>query len=150
MTVFTMFLKRYLGINYGTRSCLLHILPGTKPLTHSILENAQERVEKIEKINLSFNVEHREILVVTSRERGPLPKYNPIEIIPTGFWVSEVMNGSLPASSYYRYRTGNKILDGNHDKICQTKEFHYNHSQATSKCQFCNEPAEWFHKCIEL
>ena len=102
----------------------------------------------MENINFSFNVEHRELLVVKSRERGPLLNYNLIEIISTGLWVSEGIRGSLPANAYHRYRSAKKIIDGSHDRICQTKEFHYNHSQAMFKCQFCNEPAEWFHKCM--
>ena len=89
--VFTLFLKRYLGVNYGTRSCLVHFITGTKPLTHSLLEKAQVQVEKIESINLSFKVEPKELLVVTSRSRRPFPNYDPIEAIPTGFWVSEVI-----------------------------------------------------------
>ena len=145
--VFAMFLKRYLGINYGTRSSILHHLTETQPLTNSLLEKAQKQLETIEKINLSFHIDHRELLLVKSRERIPLPNYNPIERIPTGFWHSEILKGSLPANSYYRKRTANKIVDGEHIKICQTKTFHYNHSNEECKCQFCNEPAEWFHKC---
>ena len=145
--VFAMFLKRYMGLNYGTKSSIVHFLTETQPLTNSLLEKAKEKIENIEKINLSFHIDHKELLLVKVRERKPFPKYSPIELIPTGFWQSEVLKGSLPANSKYRARTCNKLVDGRHWEICQTKEFHYNHSNESCKCQFCNEPAEWFHEC---
>ena len=64
-----------------------------------------------------------------------------MEMIPTGFWNSKVLQGSLPENLC------NKIVDGNHWRICKTKEFHYNHSHKDCKCEVCGEPAEWFHKC---
>ena len=74
-------------------------------------------------MNLSFNVEHRDLLAVKTRARGPFPKYNPIEIIPSVFWVSKVIRGSLPANSYYRYRTANKILMDIVTKYVKQKNF---------------------------
>ena len=61
-----------MGLYYGTRSCIVHFLTETQPLTNSILEKAQKQMESIEKLNLSFDIEHRELLLVKSRARLPL------------------------------------------------------------------------------
>ena len=90
-------------------------------------------METIEKINLSFHIDHRELLLIKSRARLPLPTYNPIEDIPTGYWHSEILKGSLPANSFYRRSTCNKIVDGKHSEICKTKEFHAIQKQINNK-----------------
>ena len=91
------------------------------------MEKAEEQLSRVELINLSHKIHHRELLLVNDKEREPFLKYSPREEMPTGFWRSEVIK-ELPTNSYYRSKTCNKIVDGDHHKICQSKVFHYNHS----------------------
>ena len=55
-SVFTIYLTRYMGLNYGTRSSIVHFLTETQPFRHSILDKGKEQVVLIEKKSLSFSM----------------------------------------------------------------------------------------------
>ena len=145
--VFAIYLKRWLGLPYATRSSLVHFLTETAPLTHTLLEKANNQLKEIGKINLSVNLNFQELLLVNDRTRTVLEKYNAIERIPTGFWSSEALTGNLPMNFYYRKKLCNRLVDSEHWKICLSDEFH-THSSEKCKCMFCKKPAEWFHVCL--
>ena len=53
-----------------------------------------------------------------------LEDYKTLEIIPTGFWRSEVLT-SLPVNFTYRRNTCRRIVDSEHWKMCKLLEGYY-------------------------
>ena len=145
-SILLIYLKRWLGVPYTTRSSIVYFLTQTKPLVNTLLEKAEEKLGKIEEINLSLNLNHRELFLVNDRARTVLEEYKTLEEIPTGFWKSEVIN-SLPVNYSYRRNICRRIVDAEHWKLCKLSKFHSHSLGKKCKCMFCNEQAEWYHIC---
>ena len=145
-SIFLIYLKCWLGLPYSTRSSIVYFLTETKPFVHTLLEKAEEKLGKIEEIKLSLNLNHQEPFLLRDRARKTLDEYKTTELIPTGFWKSEVLK-SLPVNYSYRSKTCRRIVDAEHWKICKNNEFHSHSLGNKCKCMFCNEHAEWFHLC---
>ena len=118
----------------------------TAPLTQTLLEKAQEKLNKIEEINLSLNLSHSELLVVNDRERKVADPYKIVENVPSGFWKSRVIK-NLPVKFYYRRNICKEIVDSEHWKICKLSDFHTHSLGEECKCIFCGKHCEWFHTC---
>ena len=144
-SIFSICLKRWLGVPYVTRSSIVHFLTQTAPLTNTLLEKAEEKVKKINEINLSLELDNEELLLVKDRTRRPLEEYRAIERIPTNFWVSETLK-EFPANFRYRQTVCKRIVDADHWKNCANSDFH-THSLEKCKCIFCNEFSGWNHIC---
>ena len=145
-SIFSICLKRWLGVPYVTRSSIVHFLTQTAPLTNTLLEKAEEKVKKINEINLSLELDNEELLLVKDRTRRPLEEYRAFERIPTNFWVSEILKGEFPANFSYRKTVCKRIVDADHWKTCVNPDFH-THSLEKCKCIFCNEFSGWNHIC---
>ena len=145
-SIFRIFLKRWLGVPYATRTAMVHFLTQTTPLVHTLLERAEEQRQKINNINLSLNLKHEDLLVVTDRTRKVLEPYKAVELIPSGFWMSEVLK-NFPSGFSYRRKVCQRIVDSEHWKICKSNNFHTHFEDSNCKCISCEEPCSWFHKC---
>ena len=145
-SVFLCYLKRWLGLPYSTRSSMVYHLTQTAPLTQTLLEKAQEKLNKVEEINLSLKLDHRELLVVKDRERKVMDPYKIVENVPSGFWKSKMIT-NLPVKFYYRRNICKEIVDSDHWKICKLSDFHTHSLGEECICIFCEEHCSWFHSC---
>ena len=88
--LFTKFLKRYLGIPYGSRNAIVHFLTNTIPM-FNILERKAH--------NLQWKVNYPPSIEGTRFEPPDIsPEYLSYREIPSYFWASEILKKNLPTN----------------------------------------------------
>ena len=140
-SVFTKFLKRFLGIPPFTSNAVTHLLCGTAPLTQTIFQNP---TQPLESINLSIPIPGHQLYLIKEKVQDE-ETYSP-EVIP------EIRNEiakivKLPSNFFYRRRLARKIHDLDHRELCENKAFHTKADEQTCKCKLCKNPMKIYHKC---
>ena len=132
-SMFTKFLKRYLGVPYGTRNAITHFLTGTIPLCSALESKAQ---------SLHWKVNYPRELEGTVFE-PPLfnMEYNLLEEIPTHFWASEVISNGLPTNPEARRALMYDTIDLYHRHICIFGDM-VGHPEGFCRCRFCGDPLQ--------
>ena len=136
-TIYTKFLKRYLGLPYSANNAIVYFITETCPL-NIILES--KILKATLKVTYPTTLEGTNIKL--PQEQKVL--YSPIENIPTHFWLSTPLKGGLPISPEPRRALLYMIMDLIHSHICETNEFHLNPDSESCKCKFCGKTAEYY------
>ena len=147
-SLFTKYLKRYLGLPYLTNNAIVHFLTDTSSLCDILRHKLLKAT-----LNISYPAELDGVRIL------PLPNetlnncpYNPIPSIPTYFWLSTPLVGKIPVLEETRRSLLYEMIDITHFHICKTKDFHLEPDIETCLCRFCNGPAYHYHhrECAPL
>lgn len=87
-SLFTKFLKRYLGLPYFTNNAVIHHLTNTIPLSHTLIKLAHSSPLKA---NFPRSFSGTRFSFMTSLPDPP-SDYSPISLIPSTFWLSPVIS----------------------------------------------------------
>ena len=135
-SVFTKYLKRYLGVSYRANNAITHFVTNTEPLS-SILKNLYSQAftslsfpSSLSGLQLSQAVDHT-------------PQYDPIPLVPSYFWRSQYP-GHLPTYSHSRRTLCTDIFDLNHHQYCTNVSFHIN-PDPTCCCIDCGGSMSHYH-----
>ena len=115
--LYSKFLKRYLGIPYSANNAIVYFLCNACPLSHIL-----ERLHLKAALKVSYPREIQQFQITLPEEKTD--KYNPIPDIPSYFWLSLSLNGSLPLNPESRRALLYVAMDLVHHHICKNKEFH--------------------------
>ena len=142
-SLFTKFLKRYLGLPYGTYNAIVHYITNTSPICQDLAKMVKPAFYKVCFPQCLGGV------------RFPPPEiegsdYKVIEEIPTYFWLSTVLN-SLPLNPESRRALLYDTIDLHHCKICVDGSKHP-HPTMWCLCKLCGSEVKRFHyrDCPEL
>jgi len=135
-SVFTKFLKRYLGIPYRSNNSITHFITGTEPLS-IILQNMY--LQSFNSLSFpscmnGFKLNH---------SNGTPHIYDPLPLIPTYFWHSKYP-GYLPTYSHSRKLLCKEMYDLYHHEYCTNVVFHV-HPENECKCLNCGKPVTAYH-----
>ena len=134
--MFTKFLKRYLGVPFGTYNGLVHYVTGTVPLCHSLnlkIQNAFLNINYPSCVN-GFQLNAPEVFPSF---------YYTFEHVPSFFWFSPVLNFPLPCNPEVRRALLYDAFDLHHLRICSIKGHHS--PDIACVCQHCGYAAERYH-----
>ena len=111
--IYTKFLKRYLGIPYGSSNANVHFISGTVPLDVRLAMSSQKSFLK-----LCFPISLNGVQI----RPPPNPEfivstYNAYEDIPSFFWMSPVIE-KLPLNSSSRRALLYEVMDLYHFHLC--------------------------------
>ena len=146
-SMFTKFLKRYLGVPYMANNSIFHFLSATEPLRHT-LEKAQQKA--FLKITLPDSLSG--LSLEPPVVRAELNCYDPISTIPAYFWVGvSTLKMPLPVLADTRRALLYDVMDLIHPHICERNEFHLEVDE-TCVCRLCHQQAPSYHHrvCSEL
>ena len=145
-TVFTKYLKRYLGLPYCSNNAITHYLTGTTPVSQMLEENLEKAILKV-----TFPGDLHGLQIQTFQHDRET-HYNCIPNIPSHFWMSEVLDSALPVHPESRRALLYSLLDLIHPHICKSKSFHLHPDSESCICRFCNNSAAYFHfrDCAQL
>ena len=144
-SLFTKFLKRYLGLPSISNNAIVHYLTGTCPLTHTLDSKLLSATLKV-----SYPCEIQGLQIILPKEVAI--SYSPLPEIPSYFWLSPVIDKSLPFDPESRRALLYTVMDLVHCHICKTKDFHLYPNEETCKCFYCGEDCGHFHarECSKL
>jgi len=138
-SVFTKFLKRYLGIPYHTNNSITHFITNTEPLSF-ILHNIYPQSFT----SLSFPACLNGIqLSQTANNPETYNPYNPLPKIPSYFWRSRY-TGTLPTYAKSRRFLCQEIFDTLHNDMCINPTFHLISNECI--CMACGELMTHYHQ----
>ena len=145
-SLFTKFLKRYLGLPYSANNAITHFLTGTIPLSDTLKSKALKAA-----LRISYPSEINGASIALPIPKEDLDIYSPYPQIPPYFWTSPVVN-NLPHLSEPRRALLYEALDITHFHICKTKKFHLEPEEDTCICRFCDASAPHYHhrECPQL
>jgi hypothetical protein len=86
-SLFTKFLKRYLGLPYNTNNAIVHFLTNTVPLCHTLEQLVEKRYLNTRFPSLLDGVH------ITPPPQAPIAAYSPVSKVPSYFWLSEILTG---------------------------------------------------------
>ena len=139
-SMFTKYLKLYLGLPYCSNNAIVHHLTCTSPLTYTLNTLAEKSFLKV-RYPPKIDGTH-----FTPPPPVPAQPYTPVNDIPSYFWKSPIrLNGHLPILPKPRRALLYDLLDLHHSHLCKTKDFHVHIDDATCICRFCNYPATSYH-----
>ena len=115
-SVFTKFLKRYLGVPYRTNNSITHFITHTQPLS-TILQNLYHQAFSSLTFPSCLNGLQLSQSIITPEHYDPLP------LIPSFFWRSKYP-GFLPLYSKSRSLLCHELFDLNHPNYCTNTDFH--------------------------
>ena len=145
-SLYTKFLKRYLGVPYSVHNSLVHFVTGTIPLSYTLQHFARKSFYKIQ---YPAGVEGIQFSVPSE----VIEEYDQMSCIPSYFWLSRQMDGDrpLPINPDSRRALIYELFDLFHPHICTKEEFHV-HSDAECLCKLCGESAQRYHfrECAAL
>ena len=137
-SVWTKYLKRYLGLPPYVNNATVLFITNTQPLSESLRHLAPHRTgglvfpESLSGMKLSFLVNNE------FEER-----YNPVPLIPTAFWSTRIIE-MIPMNMFYRKRLMREVFDIEHKDLCTNSNFHV-HSESSCVCKICFEHAHPYH-----
>ena len=145
-SLFTKFLKRFLGIPYCSNNAITHFITQTKPLISTLEDIAPNSFLKISYPS--------EISGIRFSPPSDLTVEEPIfSNVPTTFWLSETLN-KIPMLPKPKRALMYDIYDIHHSHICETETFHtkINENDIICICKFCYSPMTAYHfrECSEL
>jgi len=135
-SVFTKFLKRYLGIPYRANNSITYFITNSEPLTIILQQLYQKSFSSLtfptctNGYKLSQTVENPE-------------QYDPLPLIPSHFWRSKYP-GCLPLYARSRSALCHEIFDLNHFEYCMDPSFHVSPDE-NCFCVACGDPATYYH-----
>ena len=140
-SVFTKFLKRYLGLPYATHNSLVYHITNTLPLTRQLDELHPKRFMKL---TFPQSLEH-----VQLTPPSPIPALlHPDLSLPDFFALSQtVLPPTLPVLPAPRRALLYDSLDLLHPHICLRNDFHNDRSEACV-CRFCLRVARFYHRHV--
>ena len=137
-SLYTKFLKRYLGLPYSTNNSIVHFLTHTSPL-HTVLNcRCQSSALRIT-YPLTLNGFRVNIPI------DDFVPYNPIPSIPPYFWLSQPLYRQLPIRQEPRRALLYDVIDLIHCHLCKTSCFHLEPVEETCLCRFCDSIATHYH-----
>lgn len=134
--VFTKFLKRYLGLPWGTRNGLVHYVTGTSPMCHYLQSNVSKYF-----YNLVYPSCMNGVLLTPPPQSSST--YCSVEHVPSYFWMSRVISYPLPNNFEVRRALLYDSFDLHHHRLCPRKEHHT--PSALCVCNFCGYKVERYH-----
>jgi hypothetical protein len=143
-SLFTKFLKRYLGLPYRTSNAITHHIAGTSPLTVYLHNRAMANFLKVTFPRAAAGI------LITPPSQEEL-EYSVIKEVPTYFWLSRTMPHGLPLNPKSRRALLYDVIDLYHRHTCIDGEYHP-HPTIWCLCKFCGEVIQYFHHrvCTKL
>ena len=135
-SMFTKFLKRYLGIPYATYNALVHFVTGTTPLCVSIQHKMEKSFYRIQYPACMNGVQ----LTVPTRDDAQYAAY---ERIPSFFWLSPTLCYPLPSDPDVRRALLYDRFDLHHGRMCANTEHH--DPSCLCVCLHCGYSVERYH-----
>ena len=134
--IFSKFLKRYLGLPYGTHNSLVHYVTGTVPLCSSL----ETKVG-----NFFLNIQYPSCMdgIRLQVPRETFTEYVTVEHIPTFFWLTPPIQFPLPNNPELRRAILYDHFDLHHRLMCEESDHHT--PAVTCVCRHCGYSAERFH-----
>ena len=143
-SLYTKFIKRYLGLPYLTNNAIVHFISNTVPLSQHLNQFAHKTF---------FKLRLPEVLSGTKLEPPNELEtlYNAIHKIPTDFWLSPPIEGPLPVLPEPRRALLYDVIDLHHHNLCKDRRFHLDIKDACI-CQLCGNALTKYHyrECPEL
>jgi hypothetical protein len=135
-SVFTKFLKRWLGVPYGTYNGLVHYVTGTEPLCLSLGSRLSKAF-----LNISYPPSVEGIqLEVPEDVQDP---YVNVMHVPSFFWLTPILQLPLPHSPEVRRAILYDYFDLHHGRICSNSDHHEPSTYCV--CELCGYSAERYH-----
>ena len=149
--VFTLFLKRYLGVPKFANISITHFLCGTTPLSHYLKSIS---LSTLGSISFPPSLSGYKLKLMDSLS-PPAEVFSPIPDIPPFFWHSRSFN-CFPLNPSSRKSLCFDLFGLNHYAFCKKKSFHippYQRSIPRHRprptencfCQFCSLPMGAYH-----
>jgi hypothetical protein len=135
-SLYTKFLKRWLGVPYATYNGLVHYVTGTEPFTHFLGTRVLKSFLKI-----SYPVCMNGVRL--DAPNCDAPQYNAVEHVPSFFWYNPNLELPLPKSPEVRRAVLYDHFDLHHRKICNIYEHHT--PTCCCVCELCGYSVERFH-----
>ncbi|KAG1686114.1 hypothetical protein GQR58_008860 [Nymphon striatum] len=140
-SLFTKFLKYYLGIPYSAINSITHYMTNTIPLSH-LLRQLQDKSLLSVKVPSSLSgFKLHSSFILNSNFHSSISDLFPI--IPSWFWYSRPVH-SLPTNKFSRRATCYDSFDLFHSHLCVTKTYHSCPTD-TCICSYCSAPASHYH-----
>ena len=148
-SMFTKYLKRYLGISYAANNATIYYLTTSFPLTNQIAMLAERS-----KINLKDQLcpilPNTNLITLQASERLDKDTYfsncfekEIIAKIPSMFWRS-IPIFNIPSNFRHRKHIITEALDLNHYKTCKSAKFHTSYKDEECIQGRCIYSAHWF------
>ena len=138
-SVFTKYLKRYLGVPYFSSNLLVHFVCETSPLSnflHSCYTSS------LNGISFPPVLSGHMLSFADHLSRLP-PTFFPIPDIPSEFWHSRSFS-NLPLNPTFRKALCFDILNLHHYHYCANSSFHTLPKDPCT-CRFCSGPLNYYH-----
>jgi hypothetical protein len=135
-SMFTKFLKRYLGVPWATHNGLVHYVTGTIPLCCSLEEKTTKFFHKICYPQSLSGVR----LTVPNQT---LAAYNNFENVPSFFWYSPILKLPLPSNPEIRRALVYDAFDLHHRRMCSRLEHH--DPGVLCVCDYCGYSVDRYH-----
>ena len=136
-SIFTKFLKCYLGVPYRANNSITHFITHSQPLS-IILQNIYH--QSFSSLNFPACLNGLQI----SQSINVPDQYDPLPLIPSYFWRSKYP-GFLPLYSRSRSLLCHEIFDFNHTHYCTIPSFHATPADNCT-CVDCGEMATTYHQ----
>jgi hypothetical protein len=135
-SVFTKFLKRYLGVPYATHNALVHFVSATEPLCSTL----EPKVTKV-----FYKIAYPSCMSGVRLEVPDLPStaYIAVEHVPSYIWFAPVLNLPLPCEPEVRRAILYDAFDLHHRKMCDEASHH--NPSILCVCRLCGYAAERYH-----
>ena len=137
-SVFTSYLKRYLGLPKYSHNAAVHYYCKTWPLYNAVKFAARNAVSRIQ-----FPANSLDGLQLSFAIESYVPPYVPSAEMYDDFPRREVF---VSRNEHYRTRTFRKLFNTDHYKYCANAKFHVK-IEAECKCLFCGGRSSRDHKC---
>ena len=138
-SVYTKFLKRYLGIPKHSNNAITYHLTDSQPLAHTLKQLAPHSTKAIsvpeELSGYQFNF---------IRKLESTDDYINIHKVPSWFWISQTLH-QIPLDPYNRTKICSEILDRDHKNYCQTQKFHHKIEESCI-CNICGNNLSYYHE----
>ena len=131
-SVYTKFLKRYLGIPKYTNNAITYHLTDSQPLSHTLKELAPHSTKSISVPEELSGYQFKFIQRLKTVDR-----YVNFHKVPSWFWMSQILE-QLPLDPYQRTNICSKLIDKDHKIYCQTDRFHHK-IEENCICRVCGK-----------
>ena len=140
-SVFTSYLKRYLGLPKYAHGAAIHFYCRTWPLFNAIRYLARGAISKI-----TFPPDSMDGYQLTFANTTPIPPYDPSTEMDDDFPRTMI---HISRNKHYRRKNFRKIFNIEHYRTCSVTKFHTKVTDAC-KCIYCGEHASREHKCSAM
>jgi len=137
-SLFTKFLKRYLGLKPFANNATVHFITETMPFSKYLKLKLPNSTK-----GLIFPSCLSGLQINILKTPYDIDSYSPLSEIPSSFWLSKTFT-ALPSSFSHRKILISDIFDFNHSFLCQNSVFHP-HPREDCLCNVCGEHAHPYH-----